>query len=128
MAARSLAGLIAAPWISTADYAKAVEQLWCGKTVALVCEATNKLLPVVQATARALYHIPCVSHGAAAHLDAYAQAVLRSRPEVAILSHGVSATCLAHRLTQQGIQALDVGSIGGLLARMLPQEEEQHDG
>ena len=96
-----------APWIATPAYAESVERLWRGKRVALVCEPTNKLLPVVHASARTLLHIPCVSHGAYAHLAAYAHAVLRFAPDVAILSHGVSATCLAHRLTQQGVQALD---------------------
>ena len=114
-----------APWISTLEYAESVERLWRGRTVALVCEPTNTLLPVVMASARTVHHIPCVSHGAYAHLDAYAHAVLQSGADVAMLSHGVSATCLAHRLTQQGIQALDLGSIGGVLARMLPIATEE---
>ena len=113
---------------STVTYAASVIALWQGKRVALVCEPTNKLLPVVTATARTLLHIPCASHGAYAHLDDYLREVLQYRPEVVILSHGVSATCLAHRVTQQGIQALDLGSIGGLLQRKLylSQEDAPH--
>ena len=117
-----------APWIETLDYAESVERLWMGRKVALVCEPTNTLLPVVQASARTVHHIPCVSHGAYAHLDAYARAVLRCRPDVAILSHGVSATCLAHRLTQHNIQALDLGSVGKMLARLLPGAPGEEGG
>ena len=58
---------------------ESVIRLWRGKAVALVCEPTNPLLPVVWATAGAVVHIPCVSHGAFAHLDAYTRAVLHLR-------------------------------------------------
>lgn len=115
------------PWIACRAYAEGIQRCWTDKKIALVCEPTNKLVPVIAATAQKLYHIPCVSHGAYAHLGEYAQHVLSVRPDVAVLSHGVSATCLAHRLTQHGMQALDLGSIGGMLCRLLLQEEAHVD-
>ena len=108
-----------APWILTESYAASVEQLWAGKKVALVCEPTNKLVVVVKSAARKVDHLACPSHGASAHIDAYERHIVRGRPDLAILAHGVSATVLAHRLACHGIQTLDLGSIGGMLARLL---------
>lgn len=108
-----------APWIATSAYAVSVEQLWRARKVVLVCEPTNKLLTVVPRAARKLEHLTCPSHGAYAHIDTFERAILRAKPDLAILAHGVSATVLAHRLACRGVQALDLGSIGGFLARML---------
>jgi hypothetical protein len=115
-----------APWISTETYAESVQALWQGKKVALVCEPDNKLVKVIPSAARKVWHIPCPSHGAYAYIDAYESQIVRGRPDIAILAHGVSATCLAHRLACRDIQAIDLGSIGGFLARMLYLEKLPH--
>ena len=117
-----------APWIETLAYAESVERLWLGKKWRWSANPRIRSSPSSMASARIVHHIPCVSHGAYAHLDDYARAVLRCRPDVAILSHGVSATCLAHRLTQHNIQALDLGSVGKMLARLLPGAPGEEGG
>ena len=108
-----------APWIETLTYARQLESCWAGRKVAIVCEPWSKLLSVVKITARKVVHIPCPSHNAFAHLAGYEQLILKSHAEIALLSHGVSATVLAHRLASQGMWALDLGSIGGMLTRLL---------
>lgn len=111
-----------APWIATQEYAESVVDLWRGRKVVLIAEPTSKLWPVIRASARKSVHILCPSHEASAHIDEYERDIVRGHPDVAVLSHGVSATVLAHRLACRGIQALDLGSIGGFLIRMLPRQ------
>ena len=115
-----------AQWIITEAYAESVENFWRGKKVALICEPNNKLLVVVASAARKVWHISCPMYGASAHIDAWERDIVRGRPDIAILSHGVSATVLAHRLACHDIQAVDLGSIGGFLARMLYLEKLPH--
>ena len=112
-----------AQWIITEAYAESVENLWRGKKVALVCEPENKLVAVTKSAARKVWHLPAPMYGASDYIDAWEREIVRGRPDIAILSHGVSATVLAHRLACRGIQALDLGSIGGFLARMLYLEK-----
>lgn len=112
------------PWIATQEYATSVVNLWRGRKVILVSEPTSKLLTLLKGTARKYVHIPCPSHGAYAHIDEYERQIWKGHPDVALLSHGVSATCLAHRLACRGIQALDLGSIGAFLLRMLPRSTQ----
>jgi hypothetical protein len=38
---------------------------------------------------------------------------------VALLSCGPTATCLANRLARRGIQGVDMGSVGGMLVRLM---------
>ena len=115
-----------APWIANQDYAQSVQKLWEGKKVALLSEQSSKLVTVVPHAARKTVHIPCVSHGAYAHIDEYERALVRGNPDIVILSCGPTASCLAHRLACRDIQALDLGSIGGMLARLLPIERLHH--
>lgn len=106
-------------WLETLEYALHVQKIWLGKKrVAIVSEPDNKLLTNVRKT-NAVDHVPCPMYGAYAFIDQFERDVLKLKPDVALLSIGPTATCLANRLAGHGIQAVDLGSIGGFLSRWL---------
>jgi hypothetical protein len=49
--------------------------------------------------------------------------VVSTKPDIAILSCGMTATCLANRLSKHGIQAIDFGSGGSFIAKLLAGED-----
>lgn len=106
-------------WMLTPDYAKAVQSIWLGKKVAVIASEGSKVLRAVQFTQEAL-SIPCPSRLAYAEINELEQKALRSGCEIVLISAGVTATCLANRLSPR-IQAVDIGSIGGFLIRHLPR-------
>ena len=110
-----------APWIDTLSYVQTVCDLWRYKRVALVCTDTNAIGAAISATAKKYYYIPCPPREAYEHVDALEAAAINRRADMVVLSCGPTATCLAARLTRQGVQALDVGSMGSLLMRHLRQ-------
>ena len=111
----------AAPWIGTPAYAEYVRAVWHNKKVALVCEPNNVLWLSIAYRARKVVYVPCPYRETFGALPAIERDVLHCRPDCVVLACGAAATVLAHRLTQRGIQALDLGSIGPLLARYLPE-------
>ena len=108
-----------APWIRTREFAEEYVKVWRGKRVALLCEEESKALTLVRRTAGEYEHIPCPSHKAYRHIDEYEKKIVDFAPEVAILSCGMTATCLAARLARRGIQAIDFGSGGKYLLELL---------
>lgn len=108
-----------APWIDTYAYAMQVCALWDGRRVALVCHDRNPLVAALGVGAQKYVVIPCPAQQAYAQCAALEAAVGRAAPDVALLSCGPTATCLAARLTRQGLQAIDLGMIGRLLRRHL---------
>ncbi len=108
-----------APWIERQKFVDLLLKLWAGKRATIVCEQNSKLLTAVKRTAAAVTHIECPSHGAYEWITHYERRITNDPPEVAILSCGPTATCLANRLAKRGVQALDMGSIGGFLLRWM---------
>jgi hypothetical protein len=109
-----------APWIECPAYLDLCVSCWAGRDVVLLCEPTNKLLPVLRETARSVRHVECPSTECYRIIGDLQAAVMEGPPgALAVLSLGVVATCLANRLTAAGWQALDFGSVGGLLSRLL---------
>lgn len=109
-----------APWIRTREYAEAFATLWRGKFVAALCEKENGLLRALTAARPAgIYWTECPRHGAYKHVDAFEQALAVPKPDIVIMACGPTATCLAHRLAKRGVQAIDFGSGGSFLARLL---------
>lgn len=108
-----------APWIRNKEYALSVEQLWAGKKVAVLCEKTGSAIRAVEARTCSATHIECPSHEAYKLIDAFEAQIAHIRPEIAILSCGMTATCLANRLARRGIQAIDFGSGGSFIAKLL---------
>lgn len=109
-----------APWIRTKEYAQEFVKLWEGKFAVLVCEESNGVFRALrQSNPRAVEHLGCPRHGAYAEIDEFETAVTMLKPDIAILACGVTATCLANRLSRRGIQAIDFGSGGSFLAKLL---------
>jgi hypothetical protein len=107
----------AAEDIESPEYVDMLSGLWIGKRVAVLSELDSKLLTFVRTTNQ-VKHIECPRSGAYALIDHFESAIAAARPDVALLSCGPTATCLANRLAGRGIQAIDIGSIGGMLARV----------
>lgn len=109
-----------APWIECRTYVELLTALWCqAARIAVVCERSSKLLPCIRQTDAVVKHIECPSHGAYAWIDDFERRVAQARPGIALLSCGPTASCLANRLASRGIQAVDMGSVGGFLLRWL---------
>lgn len=101
-----------APWIATDTYFDSVEALWKGKDVALVHCGERSLVPAHLVGVKSVYSILCPRRDAYEYVDALEAAVLSTGVKVAILCAGPTATCLAHRLSKKGVQAIDLGHIG----------------
>lgn len=113
----------AADPIESDEYFDLISQLWGGRDrVVVLSEARNKLLTVVRATAGSVVHIECPSRSAYSQIDDLERAIVNAAPSVALLSCGPTATCLANRLAGRGIQGVDLGSIGGMLLRLMKTE------
>ena len=108
-----------APWIDKIEYAQFFESLWVGKRAAVLCEKKGSALRLVREGARRCKWFECPHEGAYAQIDDFEREIAEYMPDVAILSAGVTATCLAARLARRGIQAIDFGSAGSFLMRHL---------
>jgi hypothetical protein len=112
-------------WMLNVDYAKAFQSIWLGKKVAVIGSDEegrgNKMLKAVQLTQEAIF-IECPFRGAYAVIKDLEKKSLESGADMILISAGVTATCLANRLSPK-IQAVDVGSIGGFLCKMLGGEK-----
>ncbi len=107
-----------APWIRTREYALEFQKLWTGKNVVLVCEAESGARRAVR-TAHDLTVYECPSYRAYRLIDDMESVIAAAKPDIAILSCGPTATCLANRLSKRGIQAIDFGSGGAFIAKLL---------
>jgi len=108
-----------APWIDTKEFAEEFQKVWAGKRVAVVGKPTTKILPLANLAAKEVEHILCPERDAYGIIHELEDAIYRYRPAVALLSAGPCATVLAHRLCKKGTQAIDMGSAGAFLCRLL---------
>lgn len=108
-----------APWINTPEYAKYVERIWAGKHAVVLCEEAGSMIRTVRRAAKSAAHIMCPRHGAYARIDKLEERILDAKPDVAILSCGPTASILANRLSKKGVHAVDLGSAGQFLGKLL---------
>jgi hypothetical protein len=108
-----------APWISCREYAEKVQSIWAGKRVAVLCEQSGSMVKTVSLAAKRVVHISCRRHRAYARIDQLESQILRSEPEVVILCAGPTASCLANRFSARGVHAVDMGSAGQFLWKLL---------
>lgn len=109
-----------APWIRTREFAEEFVKVWAGKRVAVLCEETSKSITLVKQTTATWWHVVCPRYEAYAEINDFEDTIAHLvKPEVAILSCGMTATCLAARLARRGIQAIDFGSGGKYLLELL---------
>jgi hypothetical protein len=116
-----------APWIRNEAFARDFEKLWKGKRVALVAEEGTAIHRLVQRSASYVELFVCPHTETYARIDDLQKSVLVYDPDVALLSCGPAATCLAARLSRN-MQALDVGSCGGFLLKLLYGDGAESDG
>ncbi len=116
-------------WMMNKEYARAVQSVWLGKKVAVIgsCEggAINKMWKAVSLTQEAVF-IECPFRGAYAEIKNLEKSALASGCDMIVISAGVTATCLANRLSTR-VQALDMGSIGGFLLNQLAGENNDKE-
>lgn len=114
-----------APWIRTKEFALDFEKLWRGKRVAILCEKEGGALrAITNRPGTSWWHVECPSHKAYAEIDRFEDVIAGMvKPDIAILSCGMTATCLANRLTRHGIQTIDFGSGGSFIAKLLAETE-----
>lgn len=116
-----------APWIETQEYLALVLRLWEGKRAMLLSEPTSKLVGVLERSAGTLIHREVPSRECYAQIADLEALVLKTEPDVVVMSIGPTATCLAGRLAGHRVQALDLGSIGGMLARLMEARDGRYD-
>lgn len=104
-------------WLECRGFADALRTIWLGKRIAIVCESYSKLLVDVRETNEVVEHIECPMYDAYNFIDDYEKEILTIKPEIVLLSAGMTATVLANRISGHGIQAVDLGSIGAFLQR-----------
>lgn len=110
-------------WMLNVDYAKALQSIWIGKQVAVIgSESDNKMYKAVKFTNDDALFIECPFREAYSQIDRLEQAALDSGREMILISAGVTATVLAYRLAPK-VQAIDIGSVGGFLCKMLGAEK-----
>lgn len=115
-----------APWIRTKEFAQELATLWKGKRIGVLCEEESGMLRALEAEGwqpSAKYHVVCPSHKAYYHIDTFERVFVHDNPEIVILNCGMTATCLANRLAKRGIQAIDFGSGGSFIAKLLAETE-----
>lgn len=114
-----------APWIATREYAEQIVSLWRDKRVAYVSEPGVKFDTLVRHTSMSggLLRIECPHTQTYAVSEDIMGAAVAFRPEVVLLSCGPAATVMANKLCSLGIQALDLGSMGGFILRMLGDKD-----
>jgi hypothetical protein len=111
-----------APWIENFAYCDMVRDLWTSKRVLLVSELNVSIYNVITRQPHGpahFTHVECPHEGTYSQIGRIHKLIVRSAPDIAILSCGPAATVLAHRLAKNGIQAIDIGSAGQFLARNL---------
>jgi hypothetical protein len=104
--------------IETPEYFDLLTSMWRGKHVAVLSESVSKLLACAASMSN-VSHIECPRYQAYSQIDELERAIVQTKAEIALLSCGPTATCLANRLAKRGLQALDLGSIGGMLMRLM---------
>jgi hypothetical protein len=109
------------PWIATKAYAERVQSLWLGKRAAVICEATGSMLGALRIGAADVVHIECPHAEAYGHVDSLEAACVDVGADIVVMAAGPTATCLANRLAAKGVHAVDLGSCGRFLQRMLLQ-------
>jgi hypothetical protein len=121
-----------APWIRSKNYAEHVVALWKNKHAILIAEDGTAIHRLIESTATSMTLIECKHREAYSEIDmleadALAAAKKAGGDCIVILSCGPTASCLAPRLAPK-IQAIDLGSAGGFLLKMLNGTGDETDG
>lgn len=100
-----------APHINTEEYWTEMENLWKGKDVTLVVGSRRSFMPHMFPQATSVRVVVTPRRDAHAQIDRLMEEI--GRPAgVVILASGASATCMAARLDEFGVHAIDLGHAG----------------
>lgn len=110
-----------APAINCREFALQVQGLWVNRRTVVLCERDGSMIDAVRLAGQDPFHIVCPRHEAYKAIDRLEDKIIEAKPEVAILSCGPTASCLANRLAARGVHAIDLGSAGGFLRRLLEE-------
>ena len=99
------------------EYVDLLRSVWEGQDVTVISEPESKLLSVVRLNAKSVIHIGCPSYSAYSTIDDLQHCAYKAGRQRVLISCGPTATCLANRLAGIGLQGVDLGSVGGLIAR-----------
>ncbi len=103
-----------APLIYTKDFYWRIESLWRGQQIILVHGSDRSLtadFPAMK-SASSIITLTCARRDAYAEIDELERTILLAKRKIVILCCGPTATCLAWRLAEHGIHAIDLGHIG----------------
>jgi hypothetical protein len=103
-----------APWINMPSFYDGIESLWAGQEIALVYGTDRSLsadFPPMRSAA-VVHSIKCARRDAYAQIGELTEAVIRTGAKRVILCCGATATCMAWRLAERGIHAIDLGHVG----------------
>lgn len=105
-----------APWINTSSFFDDIESLWTDQEIALVYGTDRSLSANFPAMSRAakVHSILCARRDAYTQIGELTEAVIRTGAKRAILCCGATATCMAWRLAERGVHAVDLGHVGQL--------------
>lgn len=105
-----------APWIDNAEYYAKIEQLWAGKHLAFVWGGGRKSFTPSMfrnvASMQAIQSLPEQAWGDVSNVLAQIDA-LSTKPDIVVLCLGPAATAIVPDLVARGIQAVDIGHLGG---------------
>ncbi len=104
-----------APWINTAEYWDEVKKLWAGKRILLVTGGRSSALrDDTMPEAKDVFTLFGPETDAYERIDGLQIRIegMAKDFDSVILCLGATATCLAYRLSRNGIHALDLGHIG----------------
>jgi len=111
-------------WMMNVEYAKLVQSLWLGRKVLVIGPPDNKISLAVKITQDCDF-IECKKTQAYAQIDKLEKQALQSDADLILITAGMLATCLAHRLSPHK-QAIDIGSIGGFMLTALVHNEVRY--
>jgi predicted regulator of Ras-like GTPase activity (Roadblock/LC7/MglB family) len=90
--------------------------------LAVLCEPDSGTLRALAASKPgSVDHVESPHKKAYKQIDDFEKRLLQDKPEIVILSCGMTATCLANRLSRRGVQAIDFGSGGSFIAKLLDE-------
>lgn len=105
-----------APWINNWEYFSDVEGLWRNQDIVFVHGDDRSLRETDLAAAKSIRHVVGKGRHDYEHIDELMERVGTPSGPV-ILCIGATATCMAERLAQKGVHALDLGHLGMFIRR-----------
>lgn len=115
------------PWIDNNAYYTKVEQIWRGKHIAYIWGGTRKsFMPTMFGTAKRVDSIESLPRHAWGDRGRFLKVLrkLDPKPEVVLIALGPTATAVIPDIVKMGMQAIDIGHLGGYMRRFFAGTSE----